>query len=187
MNIPSTNTEPKHPIQVVSRRTDLSADVLRAWERRYKAVQPARTPSGRRLYSDADIARLRSLKRATLAGRSIAQVAGLTDAKLRDLVSSDNIAELGRDALSPSLSGQANAEQFKEKALAAVRRDGASELHNTLLAASDALGARTAVERVLLPCITSMAESWTDNDLGLAAHHLSSALTRSVQEREISG
>ncbi len=72
-------------------------------------------------------------------------------------------------------------------ALAGVGRDGASELHNTLLAASDALGARTAVERVLLPCITNMAESWTDNDLGLAAHHLSSALTRSVLEREISG
>ncbi len=187
MNTTSTNTEPKHPIQVVSRRTDLSADVLRAWERRYKAVEPARTPSGRRLYSDADVARLRWLKRATLSGRSIAQVAGLPDEKLRQLVSSDNIAEQGRAALSPSLSGKANAEQFVERALAAVGRDGASELHNTLLAASDALGARTAVERVLLPCITNMAESWTDSDLGLAAHHLSSALTRSVQEREISG
>jgi DNA-binding transcriptional MerR regulator len=150
-------------------------------------VQPARTPSGRRLYSDADIARLRSLKRATLAGRSIAQVASLSDEKLRDLVSSDSIAEQRRATLSPSIPGQANAEQFVERALAAVGRDGASELHNTLLAASEALGGRTAVERVLLPCITSMAESWTDSDLGLAAHHLSSALTRSVQEREISG
>jgi len=183
----STNPEPKHPIQVVSRRTDLSADVLRAWERRYKAVQPARSTSGRRLYSDAEIARLRWLKRATLSGRSIAQVAGLPDEKLRELVSSDNIAEHGRDALSPPLSGLANAEQFLERALAAVGGHGAGELHNTLLAASDALGARTAVEHVLLPCIRNMAQSWNDSDLGLAAHHLSSALTRAVQEREISG
>lgn len=181
----STNTEPKHPIQVVSRRTDLSADVLRAWERRYKAVQPARSTSGRRLYSDADISRLRWLKRATLSGRSIAQVAGLPDEKLRELVSSDSSANYGRTATSPPLS-DANAEEYVERALAAMGRHAASELHSTLLAASDALGPRTAVERVLLPCITSIARSWTDSDLGLAAHHISSGLTRSLQEREIS-
>ncbi len=182
----STNIEPKHPIQVVSRRTDLSADVLRAWERRYKAVQPARSTSGRRLYSDADISRLRWLKRATLSGRSIAQVAGLPDEKLRELVSSDGNANHGHAATSPPLSDVANAEEYVERALGAIGRHAASELHSTLLAASDALGPRTAVERVLLPCVTSIARSWTDNDLGLAAHHISSALTRSLQEREIS-
>ncbi len=186
MNTTSTSTEPKHPIQVVSRRTDLSADVLRAWERRYKAVQPPRSASGRRLYSDDDITRLRWLKRATLAGRSIAQVAGLPNEKLRELVSSDITTDRGGTATSPPISDRANAEEYADRALAAVGQHGASELHSTLLAASDALGARTAVERVLLPCITSMAQSWTDNDLALAAHHISSALTRSLQEREIS-
>ena len=80
----------------------------------------------------------------------------------------------------------ANAEEYVERALGAMGRHAPSELHSTLLAASDALGPRTAVERVLLPCVTSIARSWTDNDLGLAAHHISSALTRSLQEREIS-
>ena len=50
-----------HPITVVSERTGLSQDVLRVWERRYGAVQPVRGPGGQRLYTDADIARLRLL------------------------------------------------------------------------------------------------------------------------------
>ena len=50
--------QPRHPIQVVVRRTGLSADLLRAWERRYAAVEPGRTSTGRRLYSDRDIERL---------------------------------------------------------------------------------------------------------------------------------
>jgi MerR family transcriptional regulator, light-induced transcriptional regulator len=50
-----------HPIQVVTRRTGVSADVLRVWEKRYAVVTPIRSASGRRLYSDADIERLRLL------------------------------------------------------------------------------------------------------------------------------
>ena len=66
-------------MRIVTRRTGLSADLLRAWERRYEVVKPSRSEGGRRLYSDADIERLRLLYRATLAGRSIGQVAELVD------------------------------------------------------------------------------------------------------------
>jgi len=52
---------------VVARRTGLSADVLRAWEKRYGMLKPARASGGRRLYSDADIEYLRLLRRATAA------------------------------------------------------------------------------------------------------------------------
>ncbi len=40
--------EPRHSIAVISRRTGISQLVLRAWERRYDAVVPARTDTGRR-------------------------------------------------------------------------------------------------------------------------------------------
>ena len=66
-----------HPIQIVTRRTGVSADVLRVWEKRYAVVTPVRSTSGRRLYSDADIERLRLLVQATRTGRPIGQVAAL--------------------------------------------------------------------------------------------------------------
>src|SRR5437763_2813551 len=75
-----------HPIQVVTRRTGVSADVLRVWEKRYAVVTPVRSPSGRRLYSDADIERLRLMVQATRTGRTIGQVAALPTAAVMDLL-----------------------------------------------------------------------------------------------------
>ena len=60
-----TASLPRHPIAVVSERTGLSQDVLRIWERRYRAVAPTRTAGGERLYSDADVERLRLIQRLT--------------------------------------------------------------------------------------------------------------------------
>ena len=58
----SQNTEKRHPIRVVARRTGLSRDVLRAWELRFDAVEPWRSAGGQRLYSDQDIERLQLLR-----------------------------------------------------------------------------------------------------------------------------
>src|SRR4029079_3356430 len=76
-----------HPIQIVTRRTGLSADVLRVWEKRYAVVTPVRSESGRhRLASDADTQRLRLLVQATRTGRTIGQVAALPTAALLTLL-----------------------------------------------------------------------------------------------------
>jgi methylmalonyl-CoA mutase cobalamin-binding subunit len=75
-----------HPIQVVTHRTGISADVLRVWEKRYAVVTPVRSTNGRRLYADADIERLRLLVEATRTGRTIGQVAALPTAALVALV-----------------------------------------------------------------------------------------------------
>jgi DICT domain-containing protein len=46
-------------IKDVAARTGLAAGTIRAWEQRYGFPMPARTPSGYRSYSDADVALLR--------------------------------------------------------------------------------------------------------------------------------
>ena len=81
-----------HPIQVVARRTGLSADVIRAWERRYKAVLPMRASNSRRLYSDNDVEKLILLRRATSVGRRIGDVAHLSIKQLQKLVDTDKSA-----------------------------------------------------------------------------------------------
>ena len=42
----------KYRIGAVARMTGISTHALRAWERRYDGVNPERTESGGRLYSD---------------------------------------------------------------------------------------------------------------------------------------
>ena len=49
------------PIREVSRLTGVNAVTLRAWERRYGLIQPIRTDSGHRLYSQADIDEIRRI------------------------------------------------------------------------------------------------------------------------------
>lgn len=49
------------PIREVSRMTGINPVTLRAWERRYGLIQPTRTESGHRLYSQADIEEVRSI------------------------------------------------------------------------------------------------------------------------------
>lgn len=49
------------PIREVARLTGINPVTLRAWERRYGLVQPTRTESGHRLYSQADIDEVRSI------------------------------------------------------------------------------------------------------------------------------
>ena len=78
-------SETKHPIQIVSRRTGLSADVIRAWERRYKAVKPSRSANGRRLYSDNDLKKLMLLQRIISGGRRIGDIAKLNIKSLSDI------------------------------------------------------------------------------------------------------
>ena len=52
------SAKPRHLIQVVNRRTGLSSDVIRVWEKRYQAVVSHRNDTNRRLYSDKDIDKL---------------------------------------------------------------------------------------------------------------------------------
>ncbi len=72
-------------IKTASLRTGLSAHVIRMWERRYRAVEPSRTRTRRRLYSDEEIERLSVLRDLTKAGHSIGNVARLPTGKLRAL------------------------------------------------------------------------------------------------------
>ena len=115
MGIQEISTEPKHPIQVVARRTGLTADLLRVWEKRYEAVSPGRSATSRRLYSDADVHRLLLLRRATLGGRRIGQVAGLSTEELEVLVATDEAAA----AAAPRVPGSSRARASRDSHLAA--------------------------------------------------------------------
>jgi len=69
--------EPLLRIGELSRRSGYSADVIRAWERRYDLLRPTRTTSGYRLYSADDISRLRLMRHYIGQGIPTAQAAGL--------------------------------------------------------------------------------------------------------------
>src|SRR5580765_299435 len=69
LSIPCQASRMKYPRQAMytiketAARTSVPVSLLRAWERRYGIVAPLRTPAGYRLYDDAAIDRLRTMRR----------------------------------------------------------------------------------------------------------------------------
>jgi DNA-binding transcriptional MerR regulator len=64
-------------IGAVSRLTNIPTETLRVWERRYKVVEPSRTPGGNRVYEQHDVARLEIIKMLVDNGHAISTVANL--------------------------------------------------------------------------------------------------------------
>jgi methanogenic corrinoid protein MtbC1 len=169
-----------HPIQVVAKRTGLTADVLRIWERRYQAVEPTRLPNGRRTYSDADVERLRLLRLATLGGRSISQVAGLEPEELRRLVLEDERAAVRVPQVAGgSLPAHAPKEAHYERCLEAVRTLNAQRFQQALEEAGLDLPPSTLVRDLLVPLMQKIGTLWENGEIRVAHEHLASAVVRS--------
>ncbi|CAN5406214.1 hypothetical protein BH23VER1_BH23VER1_26110 [soil metagenome] len=64
-------------ISAVAKLTGISEHCLRIWERRYKVVEPTRTDTKRRRYTQQDVERLVLIKNPLDCGDNISEVAGL--------------------------------------------------------------------------------------------------------------
>src|SRR5512141_1395702 len=62
-------------IGALSEMTGVSVDVLRSWERRYGLLSPERTAGGFRLYTEADVARVRAMQNLLSAGVAASEAA----------------------------------------------------------------------------------------------------------------
>jgi DNA-binding transcriptional MerR regulator/methylmalonyl-CoA mutase cobalamin-binding subunit len=166
-----------HPIKIVARRTGLSPHVIRAWEKRYGAVTPTRTPTNRRVYTTRDIERLILLRRATLAGRSIGQVAGLPTDELRQLVKEDEFAQ-SQAPESPSVVGAQISNGTVEACIRAIERLDPDGLSAALDRVSITMSKPALVEQVVAPLLERIGNHWRDGSLRVASEHLASATLR---------
>lgn len=175
--MPASPPSALHSVRVVARRTGLSPDLLRAWERRYGAVQPVRSAGGQRHYSDADIERLQLLVQATAAGRAIGQVASLETAELQELVAADRMASGAVDAPAAEVPA---AERYLHEALGAAERFDALVLESTLRAAALQLPSDQALDRVFAPLLMEIGTRWEQGRFPPANEHLATAVIRRV-------
>jgi DNA-binding transcriptional MerR regulator len=73
----SLSKTPAYNLKVVLQETDIAADTLRAWERRYGLPMPQRTAGGHRLYSQYDIETIKWLLARQAEGLSISRAVHL--------------------------------------------------------------------------------------------------------------
>jgi DNA-binding transcriptional MerR regulator/methylmalonyl-CoA mutase cobalamin-binding subunit len=177
----SSDRTPRHPIRVIAQRTGLNTATIRAWERRYQAVQPSRSEGGQRLYSDHDLKRLNTLRELTEGGRSISMVASLSDDEATGLLLEDRVAATpgppdGTTVGPPERVGQAYAR---------ILAFDAEGLERLLWRAVLTLGGRSFLDDVVGPLLRRIGNGWVEGDVAPAQEHLGSGVIDQVLERLI--
>ena len=166
---------PSYPIGSIVRMTGIPADTLRAWERRYRAVIPKRSPRGR-LYTDEQVQRLVLLRKAVDSGHAIGQVVHLEDRHLRELLDSSraltDIAHSQRNGLASTAYGTV---------LQAIERYDYAAAERELNRLAAALAApRDFVHQVALPLMREVGERWHQGQCSIAQEHMLSSLLTSI-------
>ena len=171
-----TSTQPQHPIRVVALRTGLTADLIRAWEKRYQVVTPGRTDTARRLYSDSDVERLRLLKQATDLGRRISDIAELDTLDLIGLIKTD------RDEASVPVrlnsSESSDLAIIRHQIMDAVRAHDPQAIDALLHKASLENTVPVLMEEIVAPVLHQIGESTRDGSLRIAQEHVATAQIR---------
>jgi DNA-binding transcriptional MerR regulator/methylmalonyl-CoA mutase cobalamin-binding subunit len=171
----TTSHQARHTIAVVSRQTGITQLLLRAWERRYGAVVPERTPTGRRLYSDEDVKKLRMLRLLTEADHRIGDVASLSMRELEDLAT--EITPVPVPAPRPT-DAEAAPDRLLGEALQAVADMDAPALERTLQHAAVVLSRPVLRRDLIQPLLEEIGERWRAGDLRVAHEHLATAIVR---------
>src|SRR5271167_2140788 len=128
----------------LSRRVDVSPELLRAWERRYGLLRPERTDGGFRLYSSADERRIRRMQEQLALGLSAAEAARVALA-----------GEEAEPAAPDAPSGLADEATALEQALDSLDEGAAQSILDRLLGA---YLLETVLREVILPYLRRLGE-----------------------------
>ena len=161
----------RYPIRAVSRLTGIGIDTLRALERRYGAVTPAR--DGRvRMYTDADLARLRLLRRALEHGHSIGRLAGLSEDQLRHLAGD------GEAGAAPAVDPMRPTLPDTSALSAALHRFSADGVDREIVRLAAVLRPIELLRDVLMPTLRQVGDDWYRGRISVAHEHLMSSTVR---------
>jgi MerR family transcriptional regulator, light-induced transcriptional regulator len=145
-------------------RVGVSSAVLRAWERRYGLLEPARTARGYRLYGAKDEERVRSMLALLAAGVAAREAAGIVRAE-----SAAGIGEPARD--------DTGAEAGHALGAALERFDEAAA-HAELDSLLSRYTAAAVFSTVALPYLADLGDRWAKGQATVAQEHFASTLIR---------
>ena len=171
----------KYQIGAVARVTGISTHTIRVWERRYRAVEPARTRGGSRVYSDADVDKLLLLKKLIGQGLAIGRIAHLSVEDLR-IMSAPAASPPAASIMAPPERFQVDdvAEGMRRKFLAALQELDLGSAERTLLYAASYFSPRDLVLCVVAPLIEEVGARWERGELRIAHEHAATALLRNL-------
>lgn len=148
----------------LSRRSGVSPELLRAWERRYGLLEPSRSPGGLRLYSLADLERVRVMQQHLADGLAAAEAAA---AAVRGPGESTQVATARAssvaavDQLAAALEGfdEPRAHAIFDRLLAEVTLD-------------------VFLSEIVMPYLRDLGARWQRDEVTVAQEHFASNIVR---------
>ena len=155
----------KYSIKDLEKISGIKAHTIRMWERRYGLIEPQRTETNIRFYSDCDLKRLLNVSILNHNGIKISHIAGLTDAEIKNRV------------LDLSIDGRSSSVQIESLMVAMLELDETKFL-NGLSSTIIKLGFEVSVETVLFPFLERIGVLWQAGTINPAQEHFISNLIR---------
>ena len=156
------------------RETGIQKETLRAWERRYGFPHPARDATGERVYSQAEIDKLKLMKKLTDRGHRPSAIVSRTDSQLRALlVASEQRLPHPHDG------------QWIEPLMRAVKAHDVTVLRNELSECLHRQGLELFVNSTVAPLNSAIGALWVIGELEIHEEHLYSELVQSLLREAI--
>jgi MerR family transcriptional regulator, light-induced transcriptional regulator len=146
----------------LSRRSGVSPELLRAWERRYGLLDPTRSKGGLRLYSPGDLDRVRTMQRYLDGGMAAAEAATLA---LREEQLERDVPRLDPESVRRELAASVDA--FDESRAQGI-------LDNLLAAVT----VDTVLSEVVMPFLRELGDRWARGEASVAHEHFASSVLR---------
>jgi len=151
------------PIRTICSLTGVHPVTLRAWERRYGLVRPARTPKGHRLYTHQHVERIRRVLALVERGVPIGRVRDLLDAEA-----------------TPETAGAGDRWRLDLGRMAeAISRFDEQELDRIYDEALSVHPVEQVTRQLLLPLLVHLGERWRDLPGAIAEEHFFAMYLRS--------
>jgi DNA-binding transcriptional MerR regulator len=147
----------------LSRRTGVSAELLRAWEQRYGLLRPERSAGGFRLYSAADESRVRRMTSLIASGVSASEAAARA---------------MGDEPLAVDAGTGAATDELASGLRAALDRFDAEAAHDALDRLLATVSVEVAISEVLVPLLHELGDRWEGGQATVAQEHFASNLVR---------
>jgi MerR family transcriptional regulator, light-induced transcriptional regulator len=151
----------------LSRRTGVTPELLRAWERRYGLLRPARSAGGFRLYSDADERRIELMRAHLGSGLAAAEAA-------RRALAEAAPAAPSADAENGSAELEDAADSLRWALDSFAETEGQAALDRLL----GAFTIETVVRDVVMPYLSELGERWAQGKATVAQEHFASNVLR---------
>lgn len=200
MDIPDSESQQDsglYPMRLVTRLTGLSADTIRAWERRYSAIEPRRSAGNTRRFSVEDVRRLVLLRDATAQGHSISTIAKLDVDDLERLVGASSESQVVESGAPPSRvppmrSGDtgsispittvsdAGFQELRTAYIEAIEQFDARRANETMMRAATFLDRRVLIFGMIVPLVQMVRIRTADATFGVAQEQMVSSHVRNL-------